>query len=71
MSGASVVRFFGKIYGTERDYIIASGVLSANENPNDEREIEPRGEGTNTTVYWVTDNLLNDWVQLPESHPDT
>jgi radial spoke head protein 4A len=22
-------------------------------------------------VYWATTSLLNDWVQLPESHPDT
>jgi len=29
-----------------------------------------RGQGANTHVYWVTNNLLTDWVQLPESCPE-
>jgi radial spoke head protein 4A len=28
MSGADSVRFWGKIYGTEKDYWIASGTMS-------------------------------------------
>lgn len=32
-------------------------------------QVESRGVGVNELVYWVTDNLLNDWVQLPDAHP--
>ena len=31
--------------------------------------MEARGKGVNETVFWVTDNLLNDWIQLPDSRP--
>lgn len=47
MSKARKIDFFGKIYGTQRDYIIATGQLDYGDDP---------------LVYWVTDNLLNDWV---------
>lgn len=61
MSGATQIKLFGKIYGTERDYWIAQGVLPFSE----EKPIagnEKRGEGVNALVYWVTDNLLADWI---------
>jgi len=32
--------------------------------------MEKRGDGVNALVYWVTDNLLNDWIQLPDCKPD-
>ena len=31
--------------------------------------IEKRGEGANTHVFWVTENLLKDWIQLPDAEP--
>jgi len=31
--------------------------------------MEKRGEGVNRWVYWVTDNQLDDWVQLPDVKP--
>ncbi len=31
--------------------------------------MEPRGVGVNSSVYWVTDNILHDWIQLPECKP--
>ena len=54
MSKAKKIDFFGKIYGTKKDYLIASGQLDYSEDQ---------------MVYWVTDSLLNDWVQLPECTP--
>lgn len=61
MSGADKVRFVGKIYGTQQDYWVLSGCL------DDEGEVLPanvekRNRGINQFVYWVTDNLLNDWI---------
>lgn len=32
--------------------------------------MEKRCEGVNQLVYWVTDNLLNDWIQLPDCRPE-
>jgi len=31
--------------------------------------MEKRGEGSNKHVYWVTDNILEDWIQLPDIKP--
>ena len=69
MSGAEALGFVGKIYGTEKDYWIVNGRLGSNEEPA-EKGVEPRGEGVNQFVFWVTDNLLNDWIQLPDCRPE-
>ena len=69
MSGATSLRFCGKVFGTKRDYWVVAGTL----NHVEERQassIEPRGVGTNASVYWVTDNIINDWIQLPECRPE-
>ena len=70
MSGATTIKFFGKIYGTEKDYWIAQGILPFQEEKPQNATQESRGEGTNANVYWVTDNLLQDWIQLPEATPE-
>ena len=67
MSGAEGLTLFGKIYGTGKDYWIASGKLNTAEEASNGQEA--RGEGVNELVYWVTDNLLGDWVQLPDCRP--
>ena len=69
MSGAESIRFGGKIFGTSSDYWIAYGRLPTSEEDSKDKTIEPRGTGVNETVFWVTDNLLNDWVQLPDCRP--
>jgi len=62
MSGADSLRFFGKIYGTKQDYLIAIGTLSEAEEVQTDRSVEKRGDGVNKNVFWVTNNLLNDWI---------
>ena len=43
---------------------------------NEEEEVpknpsqEKRGQGVNGTVFWVTHNLMNDWIQLPDAQPE-
>ena len=69
MSGADSIRFGGKVFGTGADYWIAVGKLSTSEEDSKDPTIEKRGTGVNETVFWVTDNLLNDWVQLPDCRP--
>ena len=70
MSGASEVRFAGKIFGTQKDYWLAMGKLKEAEEDSKDASVEPRGKGVNETVFWVTDNLLNDWIQLPDCRPN-
>ena len=69
MSGADQVRFVGKIYGIDKDYWIVSGRLDDEVESGQDPRCEARGVGVNELVYWVTDNLLNDWVQLPDAQP--
>jgi radial spoke head protein 4A len=69
LSGASRLRFWGKIYGKQRDYWVVEGVLDQAEEDSTDKSMEPRGAGTNRFVYWVTDNLLEDWIQLPDTKP--
>jgi radial spoke head protein 4A len=61
-SGASRLRFWGKIYGTQRDYWVVEGVLDIPEEESGNYFQEKRGEGVNRLVYWVSDNILEDWV---------
>jgi hypothetical protein len=35
--------------------------LKNSEKPTKHNQ-EKRGDGVNANVYWVTDNLLNDWI---------
>jgi len=69
MSGAERIRFAGKILGSQKDYWIVSGVLQEPEENGQDSSIEKRGTGANQLVFWVTDNLLNDWIQLPDVQP--
>jgi len=70
MSGASKLTFFGKVYGTKKDYWVVNGELNQVEEPHQDSSIEKRGQGVNCVVWWVTDNILRDWVQLPECRPE-
>lgn len=62
LSGASQLRFWGKIYGSQKDYWIVEGTLEIPEEEKNDYWQEKRGEGVNRLVYWVTDNILEDWV---------
>ena len=62
LSGATSVKFFGKIFGTGRDYWIAQGTIVGEEERSKNPMMEKRGDGANTHVFWVTENLLKDWI---------
>ncbi|CAI2368089.1 unnamed protein product [Moneuplotes crassus] len=72
-SGATKVRFWGKIYGTQKDYYIAEGVKDAEEEGEGDEEkptdFEPRGTGVNQFCYWVAHDALSEWTQLPDLFP--
>ena len=68
--GASQMRFWGKIKGTQKDYFVAEGFLEGGEEADLSREsTEARGTGANQYVYWVCNNPLEDWIQLSDLIP--
>mmetsp|Transcript_17403 Transcript_17403/g.29285 ORF Transcript_17403/g.29285 Transcript_17403/m.29285 type:complete len:333 (+) Transcript_17403:13-1011(+) len=71
LSGASQLKFFGKMLGTVSDYWVAQGTLDFQEEDEETPGTESRGKGVNSTVFWVTDSLLSDWIQLPDATPET
>ena len=78
-SGASQMRFWGKIKGTEFDYFIVEGKLEGGGDEGGDGEeggggaqeagFEARGTGANEYVYWVCNSLLEHWVKLPDVKP--
>jgi len=65
-TGASQLKFFGKVFGQKQDYWVAQGNLKQAEEAPQSRSQEARGQGANATVFWVTHNVMSDWIQLPE-----
>jgi len=72
-SGASNLRFFGKMHGTQHDYYIVEATLEGGEEEEDagdaESGAEPKGTGVNKFTYYVTHNSLSEWVKLPDLNP--
>ena len=70
LSGGSVT-FFGKIYGTKKDYYIAEGTdIDPPSDANYENDMEKRKEdGFNRNVFFVTNDLYEKWVELPDVKP--
>jgi radial spoke head protein 4A len=69
LSGATKLRFWGKFLGRQRDYFVLEGELPYSEEGKAGGNIEERGIGANSHIYWVTDDLLGDWIQLPDVEP--
>lgn len=63
-------RFWGKIFGTQKDYYIIETSASIEDNFEPEKGQENRGKGINSNIYWVTNNLLEKWTQLPDARPE-
>lgn len=61
----SKIRFWGKLLCSENDLYVIE--MKANTDPNYAIPgEEPRGEGVNSNIYWVTTDLLGDWKKLPD-----
>lgn len=70
ISGAKSLQLFGKVLGTQQDYWVAQGVLTEAEEVPSNKLQELRGKGVNSSVFWVTHNLMGDWIQLPDAEPE-
>lgn len=69
-SGATNMRLWGLIHGTEKDYYVAEGVVEGGDAPEDEPNFEARGSGVNQFAYYVcTDVASGNWSALPDLSP--
>ena len=66
----SLKEITAEIYGRKNDYYVAVGEVSKNFHDEVPNTWEPKGVGVNKFTYWVTDNLLEEWVELPLIGPD-
>ena len=70
----SYLKFWGKIFGKNSDYYIIQGKLKEEKDPKFIKKyssnFEPRNlEGLNNYVFWVSNNILDEWVELPDITP--
>lgn len=68
---AKYIRFFGKIFGTQKDYYIAeaeveAGEEAAGEGAEGQPEQEEKGVGVNKYSYFVAHSSLSSWTKLPD-----
>ena len=68
---AGMLTFFGKIYGTQKDYYIVQGAdIDPKEDAVYDNDMEKKKEdGINQYTYYVTNDLSSDWVELPDIKP--
>ena len=45
-----------------KDYFVIQGITQKKVKDNISRDTEPEGEGVNYYSYWVTTDLLSDWI---------
>ena len=68
--GATSLRFWGKIKGSEKDYFVVEAVQPSDEEVVDGNEKgENRGTGVNQFAYCVANSPLEEWTQLPDVLP--
>jgi radial spoke head protein 4A len=65
-----MVRFWGKIFGTEKDYLIAQTIVNTTHRDKSTNEQESIGTGANKYTFFVTNSILDDWQELPQVTPD-
>lgn len=68
--GNGNIQFFGKIYGTEKDYYIAEGIdIEVGEINYDADQEHRKEDGVNRNTFYVTNDLSEPWVELPDVKP--
>jgi radial spoke head protein 4/6 len=73
--GASQLRFFGKIHGSQSDYYVVEAVVDGGEEGAEEgageapADQEAKGSGVNKFTYFVAKDSLSEWTALPDLTP--
>lgn len=64
------VRFWGKIFGTQKDYLIVEAKLAEYpEEENADPKFEPLGSGANEFIYYAANSVSGKWTRLPAVTP--
>lgn len=58
------IRFWGKILG-RKDYYVIQGISNQPYPKEGSKDSEQYGVGVNSYSYWVANNILGDWTELP------
>ena len=68
--GATSLRFWGKIKGSEKDYFVVEATQASEEEVVDgDEKGENRGTGLNQFAYYVANSPLEEWTQLDDVKP--
>ena len=62
------IRFWGKILG-KKDYFVIQGISNQSYTKDSALDSEAYGAGVNTYSYWVANNILGEWSELPLVNP--
>jgi len=62
--------FWGKIFCTNKNYFVAKGMHRVNVVDSCPANWEESGAGCNKLSFWVTNGLMEDWVELPVIGPE-
>lgn len=60
------IRFWGKLLCSKKDLYVIEMKANADENYDPIAGEELRGEGINSYIYWVSSDLIGEWVKLPD-----
>lgn len=64
------MKLWGKILCSGKDYYVAEGVAEGGDDGELPPNVEPRGTGVNKLTYYVTNDLLQEWNELPLVTPE-
>ena len=62
------IRFWGKILG-KKDYFVIQGISNQPYTKDSLPDSEAYGTGVNSYSYWVANNILGEWSELPLVNP--
>ena len=64
------LKFWGKIFCTNKNYFVAEGLHRKNVVDSVPENWEHSGVGINALSFWVTNDLMEDWTELPVIGPE-
>ncbi len=65
-SHATKIRFWGKLLCSHQDLYVVEMKAPLEDTYQPIEGEEQRGEGVNSCIYWVSHDLLGEWVKLPD-----
>lgn len=64
------MRFWGKILCSGKDYYVCEAITNSQFADKQPANCEVKGEGANTYTYFVSQDILDEWFELPLITPE-